>query len=79
MCTWLSELSPHLFWDVDRETVDPDRHARWVLERVLQRGRWEDWLIARGKYPKETMRALASRLHVDRKAAAFLSLYCRDD
>jgi hypothetical protein len=25
--------------------VDPEKNARWILERVLQRGRWEDWLL----------------------------------
>ena len=29
-------LSDHLFWDVDRATIDPDRHAPWLVKRVLK-------------------------------------------
>ena len=38
----VAQLSKTLFWDVDQESVDWDRHRVWILERVLTRGRWED-------------------------------------
>ena len=27
-----------LFWDVDPKTIDPQKHARYVIERVMQLG-----------------------------------------
>lgn len=29
---------PSLFWDVDPKTIDPVRHARYIIERVLDFG-----------------------------------------
>ena len=36
-------LSEHLFWDVKRQGVDPERHAAWLAKRVLEYGYWSDW------------------------------------
>lgn len=27
-----------LFWDVDPKTIDPKRHARYIIERILDLG-----------------------------------------
>jgi hypothetical protein len=32
----------NLFWDVDINTLDGTRHAQAVIERVLERGSWEN-------------------------------------
>ena len=76
MDDFIGGLSPELFWDVDPSTVDPERNARWLLERVVQRGRWEDWLLLRRRYGKAGIARLAPRLRLDPKAANFLRLYC---
>jgi hypothetical protein len=36
-----------IFWDVDFDAIDLERHANGVIARVLERGRLEDvrWLI----------------------------------
>ena len=77
MSTWVDQLSKELFWDVDQSQVRADDHARWLLERVLQRGRWEDWLAVRDHYGKETIRRLSSALRLDPKARNFLDIYCQ--
>lgn len=38
-------LSATLFWDVDRSSVDPVRHQKWLPTRILERGTWSDWLL----------------------------------
>lgn len=38
----LENLSPHLFWDVDRHEVDLQEHADFLIRRVMERGRRED-------------------------------------
>jgi len=37
------ELSENLFWDTDIETLDAEHNARFIIERVLTRGRLSDW------------------------------------
>ncbi len=46
----MNSLSEHLFWDVDRSTIDPEKHAAWLVKRVLEYGRWSDWQALVGHY-----------------------------
>lgn len=48
----MTSLSEHLFWDVDRSTIDPEKHAAWLVKRVLEYGRWSDWQALVGQYGK---------------------------
>jgi len=48
----MTALSDHLFWDVDRTGIDPSRHAAWLVKRVLEHGRWQDWQILVAHYGK---------------------------
>lgn len=56
-----------LFWDVDPKTIDPQRHARYVIERVLDFGDEKEvrWLVH--YYPprliKKTLHEPRSPLH----------------
>jgi hypothetical protein len=70
-------MSPQLFWDVDPETVDTRKNARWLLERVMQRGTWEDWLLVKERYGKDELQALAPALRLDAKSANFLKIHCQ--
>lgn len=45
-------LSEHLFWDVKRHGVDPERHAAWLARRVLEYGFWSDWQVLVAYYGK---------------------------
>lgn len=73
----IGRLTPQLFWDVDPGTIDIRKNAQWLLERVVQRGTWEDWLIISRFYGKQAIRDMAPRLRVDAKSAHFLQLYCQ--
>lgn len=55
-------LSDHLFWDVDRATIDPELHAAWLTKRVLEYGRWRDWKILEAHYGKPELGRLATGL-----------------
>ena len=35
MSPFIASLSPYLFWDVDRETVDPEKHRGIIVQRVV--------------------------------------------
>jgi hypothetical protein len=43
-----SDLSPHLFWDVDINKLDIKRSRKFVIGRILDYGTIEDWRIALG-------------------------------
>ena len=38
----ISKLSPHLFWDTDATTLDPEVHFRYIIPRVMDRGNYSD-------------------------------------
>ena len=76
MKTCISRMSPQLFWDTDPEIVDTDKNARWLIERVMQRGSWEDWLLLSERYGKDGLRRLLPTLRIDAKSANFLKKYC---
>ncbi len=39
---YLQSLSDTLFWDVNRETVEPEKNQRFLICRVMDRGTRED-------------------------------------
>ena len=47
------ELRKSLFWDVDSATIDLDKNARYVIERILEFGRKDEisWMFQR--YPRQ--------------------------
>jgi hypothetical protein len=55
-----------LFWDVDPAGVELERHADYVMERVMSRGGWEAMLWLRRVYARpalaEFLERKASRL-----------------
>ena len=55
----MRSLSAHLFWDVDRTEVDWERHAAWLVNRVLEYGRWRDWQILIEYYGKPELARIA--------------------
>ena len=43
-------LSPYLFWDIDREQFDAERHSAQLIQRVLEYGELDDWRTVRDYY-----------------------------
>jgi hypothetical protein len=69
-----SEFSTNLFWDVDTETLDIERHLKYVVARVLEFGTFEDWLLVYRRLTLPTILEIAQSLRsLDTKALAFLS------
>lgn len=64
-------LRQSLFWDVDPKTIDPRRHARYIIERVLDFGNDREVRWLWGAYSRSFIRdvALHSRvLHAQSRA-----------
>jgi hypothetical protein len=55
-------LSPHLFWDVDPHAVDPEANASWLVQRVLEYGRWHDWQVLISHYGKDELAVIVTGL-----------------
>ncbi len=65
-----------LFWDVDPKTIDPEKHARYIIERVLDFGDTEEtrWLF--NYYSKTEIKRVMElpRSQVNDKSKALWSL-----
>jgi hypothetical protein len=65
-------LSEHLFWDVDRSTIDPEQHASWLVKRVLEYGRWSDWQILVAHFGKPRLAEITTSIRsLQPRARAF--------
>ena len=72
----MAPLSDHLFWDVDRSGLDLERHAAWLVKRVLEYGRWQDWQILVGHYGKPQLAQMVTGLRsLQPRALAFCSAW----
>lgn len=69
------KLSSWLFWDIDTRTLNYEKHSRFIIKRVLQRGDLPDWKEITGYYGKEVVINTSKTLKdLDSKTANFLSV-----
>ncbi|MBI5470476.1 hypothetical protein HY968_04145 [Candidatus Kaiserbacteria bacterium] len=70
------EFRPALFWDTDPKTIDPEKHERYIIERILALGRGEEvrWMF--GRYPRRKIAEVLQlpRSQVDQKSRALWDL-----
>lgn len=61
------EFRQALFWDVDPKTIDPEKHARYIIERILEFGKDEEvsWIFRYYPSPfiKQVMEQARGVLH----------------
>ena len=48
--SYISQLSPSLFWDIDRNQMDVEHHSAGLIQRVLDYGTLQDWRLTRDFY-----------------------------
>ena len=71
----LSKLSPHLFWDVDREKIDIDGSMHYIINRVLEYGLINDWVIIYKHYGIDQIADIAIQLNdLDDKTLSFIAM-----
>jgi hypothetical protein len=58
----MEAFSTNLFWDTDPSKVDMEKHAKYIVGRVLDYGSWEDWLLIRNYYGIDRLREIATGL-----------------
>ena len=70
----INGISSYLFWDVDRETVDADSNAAYIIQRVLEYGQFSDWMLIYRYYGLDLIVAMATRFRTLEPRA--VSLLC---
>ena len=70
------ELSKELFWDTDVNTIDWEKNARYVIERVVTRGNLQDWEEIQKFYGLEVIKEKVLQIRsMNKKTLNFLSFY----
>jgi hypothetical protein len=70
------EMIRHLLWDVDRNTLDPQKHKQFIIERVLKFGAPKEvrWLLQ--EYTgAEIIQVVKTSRNLDRKTANFWAIH----
>ncbi len=69
-----ADFSEGLFWDVEPNTLDIERHLKYVVARVLKAGTLEDWQLLSRHFTLVRIVDVARQLRsLDPKSVAFLS------
>jgi hypothetical protein len=72
----LSDLSPFLFWDIDRKTLDHEKHSTYIVKRVLSMGTLDDFNILKALYGKLKIKHMAQQFrYMDERVLHFCSAY----
>jgi len=72
--SFLSKLSPGLFWDVDAKAVDPKKHADFIIVRVMERGTHEEVRATWAYYGAEKVKeSLLEAPALSRRTIAFFA------
>ena len=68
------QLRPSLFWDADVQTIDLQKHKKQVIERIITRGRMEEFLDMMRYYGSDTVHEVVlNARHLDKYTLAFCS------
>ncbi|OHA22584.1 MAG: hypothetical protein A3B08_01650 [Candidatus Taylorbacteria bacterium RIFCSPLOWO2_01_FULL_43_44] len=70
------EFRPSLFWDTEVDRIDPKKHARYIIERVLELGEPADVRSLFEEYPKDEIKRVMNllRAQLSAKSKALWSL-----
>ena len=71
--SYISQLSPVLFWDLDRDKMDVEQYSAGLIQRVLEHGTLQDWRLTRDYYGMDRIVADCKRLRtLDPMALSFI-------
>ena len=69
-------LPNYLFWDIDLSSIDFTKNARFVIQRVIQRGSINDWITIKEFYGIDLIkREILLIRDLDFKTLNFFSIY----
>jgi len=72
------ELDKKYFWDIDFRALDPEKHKRFIIGRMLERGNWPEFKSILEYYGQEQVKNILLNLrYMDKKSLRFCSFYFR--
>lgn len=70
-----SKFSKNLFWDINIRDLDMEQHKSYVLGRVLEFGKLNDWKLIRNYYGLDEIRNIGLEMKImSPQALSFLSI-----
>jgi len=76
----ISDLSPHLFWDVDRNKISWNKDAPYIINGIVEYGVFSDFKIMLKIYSRELIVEIIKQLrYLTPKTHQFLSLFFNQD
>lgn len=70
----INQLSPYLFWDIDKATLDMDTHRAYIIKRVLEYGQLEDWHAILAYYTQPVIIEVIKNVReLDPRALAYIA------
>lgn len=71
---YIHSFSEYLFWDVDKDSIDLESNASYVVKRVLELGQMNDWNLLMSRYGIQRIASIAQNLRtLEPKALSFIS------
>ena len=68
-------FSSYLFWDILPDSLSLETNASYVVQRVLEYGRWNDWKLLVSYYGLDRIVQISMNLRtLDPKALGFISV-----
>lgn len=72
----IEDFSPVLFWDIDKATLDLEKHRRFIIERTLTHGTLTDWFLIKKHYGKNVIKEESMQIrHLDQLTLHFCAAY----
>ena len=72
----ITALTPSLFWDVERSSIDTKKHAFYDIHRVMSRGSLPDFQQIKAFYGKPKIKRVVKNLrYMDDRLLHFCSAY----
>jgi hypothetical protein len=70
------KLDKSLFWDVNPSSVDSEKHARFIIGRVLHKGNLNDWYEIKRYYGKQKIKEEITQVkYLNKITLSFCSSY----
>lgn len=71
----ISQFSQNLFWDTKLESIDMETNAPYIVQRVLECGKIEDWILLVSYYSIQKITEIATKLRsLEPRALSFISV-----
>ena len=71
----LNQFSKHIFWDTKISKLDIKEHKAFIIKRVLEYGKFEDWILLQNIYSlSQIIETAKTFISLDKKTLSLLSV-----